>query len=243
MTIRSSTSARASTAAGSEQGTAGLGRKFRLLELERSEVMLFPLSWTLVHPITEESPLWGLTEADLRAAEFEFLVLVSGMDETFSQQVNARSSYKPAEIVWGHKFRNIFVPPDPRVGACRSTSIASTRAIPCRSPSEHLSPRSPAMTHVVRRTSIVPVLVVAAFTAALAPRAGAQSARAASQKAAQERAAQIKEFDAFVAKGMKDWGIPGLSVSVVKNDSVIFSKGYNVRALSAPGAVDDQTAL
>lgn len=95
-----------------ERGTAGLGRKFRLLELERSEVMLFPLSWTLVHPITEESPLWGLTDADLRAAEFEFLVLVSGMDETFSQQVNARSSYKPAEIVWGHKFRNIFNPPD-----------------------------------------------------------------------------------------------------------------------------------
>jgi inward rectifier potassium channel len=83
-----------------------------LLDLERPDVMLFPLSWTLVHPITEESPLWGLTEADLRAAEFEFLVLVSGIDETFSQQVHARSSYKPAEILWGHKFRNIFNPPD-----------------------------------------------------------------------------------------------------------------------------------
>ncbi|MFI5232563.1 MAG: ion channel [Gemmatimonadales bacterium] len=97
-----------------ERGRAGVGRKFRLLDLERSEVMLFPLSWTLVHPITEESPLWGLTDADLRTAEFEFLVLVSGLDETFSQQVHARSSYKPAEIVWGHKFRNIFNPPDAR---------------------------------------------------------------------------------------------------------------------------------
>jgi len=95
-----------------EQGVAGLGRKFQLLELERSEVMLFPLAWTLVHPITEESPLWGLTEEDLKRAEFEFLVLVTGIDETFSQRVNARSSYKPAEIVWGAKFRNIFNPPD-----------------------------------------------------------------------------------------------------------------------------------
>ncbi len=95
-----------------EQGVAGLGRKFQLLQLERSEVVLFPLSWTLVHPITEESPLWGLSDADLRTAEFEFLVLVTGIDETFSQQVNARSSYKPAEIVWGAKFRNIFNPPD-----------------------------------------------------------------------------------------------------------------------------------
>jgi inward rectifier potassium channel len=95
-----------------EAGVAGIGRKYQLLQLERSEVMLFPLSWTLVHPITEESPLWGLTDADLRKAEFEFLVLVSGVDETFSQQVHARSSYKPAEIVWGAKFRNIFNPPD-----------------------------------------------------------------------------------------------------------------------------------
>src|SRR5471032_1436668 len=95
-----------------EQGVAGLGRKFQLLELERSEVMLFPLAWTLVHPITEGSPLWGLTDEDLKKAEFEFLVLVTGIDETFSQQVHARSSYKPTEIIWGAKFRNIFNPPD-----------------------------------------------------------------------------------------------------------------------------------
>lgn len=97
-----------------EHGVAGIGRKFRLLELERSEVMLFPLAWTLVHPITEESPLWGLTAEDLRKSEFEFLVLLSGIDETFSQQVHSRSSYKPNEIVWGAKFRNIFNPPDAR---------------------------------------------------------------------------------------------------------------------------------
>jgi inward rectifier potassium channel len=95
-----------------EQGTAGIGRKFRLLELERSDVVFFPLAWTLVHPITEASPLWKLSDEDLKKAEFEFLVLVTGVDETFSQQVHARSSYKPAEIIWGAKFRNIFNPPD-----------------------------------------------------------------------------------------------------------------------------------
>ena len=46
-----------------EEGAAGIGRTFRLLDLERSDVMLFPLSWTLVHPITNESPLYGLTGA------------------------------------------------------------------------------------------------------------------------------------------------------------------------------------
>ena len=59
--------------------------------------------------------------------------------------------------------------------------------------------------------------------------------------AALPASAQVKELDAFVTKGMKDWNIPGLSVSVVKNDSVIFSKGYGVRTLGQDGAVDDQT--
>lgn len=61
------------------------------------------------------------------------------------------------------------------------------------------------------------------------------------QQAARDRAAELRDFDAFVARGMKDWNIPGLSVAVVKNDSVIFAKGYGVRTLGAPGAVDDQT--
>lgn len=95
-----------------EAGAAGTGRRFRQLPLERSAVMLFPLAWTIVHPIDRDSPLYGLTDADLRAAAYEFLVIIGGTDETFAQQVHARSSYKPDEIVWGAKFRNIFNPPD-----------------------------------------------------------------------------------------------------------------------------------
>jgi inward rectifier potassium channel len=90
----------------------GTGRRFEQLALERSSVVFFPLSWTLVHPITEESPLWGLGDTELRAQDFEFLILVTGIDETFAQQVHARSSYKADEIVWGARFRNVFNPPD-----------------------------------------------------------------------------------------------------------------------------------
>jgi CubicO group peptidase (beta-lactamase class C family) len=69
----------------------------------------------------------------------------------------------------------------------------------------------------------------------------AQPVRYAAQRDAAQRAAQLKEIDAFITKGMKDWEIPGLSVSIVKNDTVIFAKGYGVRTLGASGAVDDQT--
>ncbi|HEX6749845.1 MAG TPA: ion channel [Longimicrobium sp.] len=84
-------------------------RRFHELPLEREKVVLFPLSWTIVHPIDETSPLWGLTEADLREQDAEFFVVLEGIDETFAQQVHARTSYKPGEIVWGARFDDVFV--------------------------------------------------------------------------------------------------------------------------------------
>jgi hypothetical protein len=51
-----------------------------------------------------------MTEAELKGRDAEFLVLLSGIDETFSQIVHARTSYKPAEIIFGHRFVNIYNP-------------------------------------------------------------------------------------------------------------------------------------
>jgi inward rectifier potassium channel len=82
-------------------------RRFRPLDLERRSVAFFPLSWTIVHPINETSPLHGATEASLRASDAEFMVLLTGIDETFAQNVHARSSYKSDELVWNAKFANI----------------------------------------------------------------------------------------------------------------------------------------
>src|SRR5439155_17253134 len=92
----------------------GAVRKYDRLELERTRVVFFPLSWTVVHPVNEESPLWGLSHDDLIRTEAEFLILMTGIDETFSQTVHARSSYKSNEVVFGHKFVNIYNPIDER---------------------------------------------------------------------------------------------------------------------------------
>lgn len=83
-------------------------RIFTQLPLERSKVSFFPLSWTIVHPIDEKSPLAGLRRADLEAMDAEFLVLLSGFDETFSQMVHKRSSYKAQEVLWNVRFANMF---------------------------------------------------------------------------------------------------------------------------------------
>lgn len=87
-------------------------REFIPLTLERERVIFFPLSWTIVHPIDEASPLRDWTSEDLIESDAEFLILLNGFEETFSQSVHTRSSYKTAEIVWGARFVSMFNPAD-----------------------------------------------------------------------------------------------------------------------------------
>ena len=41
----------------------------------------------------------------------------------------------------------------------------------------------------------------------------------------------LKDFDAYVAKAMKDWKVPGMAIAIVRNDSIVLAKGYGVRKL------------
>lgn len=84
------------------------GREYHELKLERSRVAFFPLAWTIVHPIVEESPLVALSTEDMAACDAEFLILLKGFDETFSQTVHARSSYDAGEIRFGARFSDMF---------------------------------------------------------------------------------------------------------------------------------------
>ena len=83
-------------------------RNFHELVLERNSVELFTLHWTVVHPITAESPLAGVTPESLAASQAEFLVFVSALEETFATRVTARSSYLWDELRWDVKFASIF---------------------------------------------------------------------------------------------------------------------------------------
>jgi inward rectifier potassium channel len=83
-------------------------RRFDQLSLQRERVVFFPLHWTIVHLIDEASPLHRVTAEDLQARDAEFLILLTATDETFSQTVNARTSYKPHEIVFDARFADVF---------------------------------------------------------------------------------------------------------------------------------------
>ena len=83
-------------------------REFRQLSLDRPKAAFFPLDWTVVHTITPDSPLHGVTETELRKGDAEFLVLVNAIDDTTSQPVNARSSYKWQEVIWDAQFSDMY---------------------------------------------------------------------------------------------------------------------------------------
>ncbi len=87
-------------------------RKFYLLNLERRSVAFMPLHWVVVHPIDAESPLHNITEQDFLASEPEFMILLSGVDETFSTTVHQRTSYRGNETVWGARFADMYVKSD-----------------------------------------------------------------------------------------------------------------------------------
>ena len=79
-------------------------RDFHSLELERDKVAFMPYMWTIVHPVSESSPLFGLTEKDVLEKDAEFIISMRAFDESSSQTVYSRSSYKASEIFWGRKF-------------------------------------------------------------------------------------------------------------------------------------------
>lgn len=79
-------------------------RDFHFLELERSKINLLPLTWTVVHPIEDKSPLYGLSDSDLKNRDAEFIILIKSITDTYFQTVYSRMSYKYSELVWNAKF-------------------------------------------------------------------------------------------------------------------------------------------
>jgi inward rectifier potassium channel len=85
-------------------------RRFDQLALEREFIIFMPLHWVVVHPITDASPLRGLTHDAFAASSPEIVCLITAADETFAQTVHARTSYDDGDIVWGGRFRDMYLP-------------------------------------------------------------------------------------------------------------------------------------
>lgn len=83
-------------------------RNYANLTLEREKVFLFPLNWTIVHPITENSPLYKKTLKDIAAVHGEFLVMLKGFDESYNQLIHTNTSYISKDMETGKKFHPMY---------------------------------------------------------------------------------------------------------------------------------------
>lgn len=83
-------------------------RRFKLLTLERDEVTLFPLNWTIVHYMDENSPLFQKGKEQLIKEHAEILIQIEGYDETFSQNVHINSSYVAKDLLCDVQFTSMY---------------------------------------------------------------------------------------------------------------------------------------
>ncbi len=83
-------------------------RIFLNFSLERNKIYYLPLSWTIVHPITPDSPLYNKTPEDLEQANAELIIMVKAHDDAYAQTIHGVTSYTYKEFVWGAKFESSY---------------------------------------------------------------------------------------------------------------------------------------
>jgi inward rectifier potassium channel len=79
-------------------------REFEPLPLEINKINFLTLSWTIVHPIDEKSPMYNVTVEELEKRDAELIILIKAINDTYSQTVYSRMSYKAEEFVERAKF-------------------------------------------------------------------------------------------------------------------------------------------
>ncbi|XP_067614818.1 G protein-activated inward rectifier potassium channel 3 isoform X5 [Eurosta solidaginis] len=69
--------------------------------------LMFIWPTTIVHKIDRNSPLYMLSASDMLKERFEVVCMLEGVIESTGMTTQARSSYLPSEILWGHRFVNV----------------------------------------------------------------------------------------------------------------------------------------
>ncbi|VVC93111.1 unnamed protein product [Leptidea sinapis] len=69
--------------------------------------LMFIWPMTIVHKINEKSPLYNLSASDMLRERFEIVVMLEGVIESTGMTTQARSSFLPSEILWGHRFETM----------------------------------------------------------------------------------------------------------------------------------------
>ena len=87
--------------------TSSAGNRFRRaqeLRLERTHLPAFPLTWTLMHVLDEQSPLHGCDAARAIAARAQLFVTIEARDPTLAALVHEIRNYALEDIRFGMRY-------------------------------------------------------------------------------------------------------------------------------------------
>ena len=113
------------------------------------------MTWLVIHPINEKSPLFDLSQEALGQADFALVATIRGLDETVSQTIHSIHTYTFDDIKWNHRFVDLYRKTD----SANGPSIDPMRGKPCRSgQGQERGRRKPSLfrTESVGRLSIGP---------------------------------------------------------------------------------------
>jgi len=82
-------------------------RRFKDLGLDRDANPVFTLTWLIMHPIDDASPLAHWVPGEQSPSHAQLVVVISGMDDRTGQTIHGRWSYDPTEIRWNARFVDI----------------------------------------------------------------------------------------------------------------------------------------
>jgi inward rectifier potassium channel len=82
-------------------------RRFHTLHLTRGASAVFALSWTVVHPIDESSPLFGETPESMKKCDLQLAAALVGIEEASTQTVHVRHAWTSEDILFDHRFQDI----------------------------------------------------------------------------------------------------------------------------------------
>ena len=82
-------------------------RHFIDMHLQRDNVPIFALTWTLVHTIDEQSPLYGLDKATIESYGTILIITLDGIEDVFAQTVHTNYIYEARHFLFNKRFANI----------------------------------------------------------------------------------------------------------------------------------------
>src|SRR5512136_102205 len=88
-----------------------------------------------------------------------------------------------------------------------------------------------------------PALLLAFATALAAPAAAQNRPPRRAPQPPAAAAAPLAGLNAYITQAIRDWEVPGLAIAVVKDDSVVYARGFGVREIGKPDPVGVNTVF